>query len=131
LLLVATVNKYVRLFISYRAARDHVTCISHGVVYVRILINFLVITIAMSDDDDISLCLAATVLSDAGGDVDARSCWVHALMEKSLLTDIKSNDFKAYRNSCRIRPDDYGDYDELLHPSPTRIQTVKGRLTRG
>jgi len=76
----------------------------------------------MSDDDDISLCLAATVLSDAGGDVDARSCWVHALMEKSLLTDIKSNDFKAYRNSCRIRPD---DYDELLHPSPTRIQTVK------
>jgi len=74
LLLVATVNKYVRLFISYRAARDHVTCISHGVVYVRILINFLVITIAMSDDDDISLCLAATVLSDAGGDVVLGAC---------------------------------------------------------
>jgi len=73
-------------------------------------------------------------LSDAGGDVDARSCWcLRSRISRrpifgdyaALLTDIKSNDFKAYQSSCRIRPDDYGDYDELLHPSPTRIQTVK------
>ena len=44
----------------------------------------------------------------------------------SQLTDIKSNNPKAYYNFCRMCPD---DYDELLHLSLRRIQTVERHLS--
>jgi len=42
----------------------------------------------------------------------------------ALLREIKSNDLKAFIIFVGCT-DDYDDYDELLHPSSTRKQTVE------
>jgi len=80
-----------------------------------------------------SLTATVVALSDAGDDAGHIGAFMDESSTKfgghaALLRDIKINDLKAYHNFSRMCPD---DYDELLHSSPARIQTVEtpSRLT--